>query len=157
MEADLSKGILESIDMDSYRVEKQATSALLLPDADAEIDPVPIGATGASPDAELDRLSNILKSFNDLFGNINWKDEDRIGQLIAGEIPQRVNADPAYQNAKKNSDKQNARIEHDNALERVIVDMITDDTELFKQFMDNPEFKSWLAETIFRMTYESAA
>ncbi len=41
VEQDLSKGILESIDMDSYRVEKQAAIKIALPDEDAEIDPVP--------------------------------------------------------------------------------------------------------------------
>ena len=51
------------------------------------------------------------------------------------------------------NDKQNARIEHDKALERVIVEMLTDHTELFKQFMDNQSFKKWLADTIFNETY----
>ena len=37
--------------------------------------------------------------------------------LIPEEIPARVAADPAYMNAYKNSDKQNARIEHDSALD----------------------------------------
>ena len=46
-EEDLSKGILETIDMDSYRVEKQAMQKIMLPDEDAEIDPVP--ASGRSP------------------------------------------------------------------------------------------------------------
>src|SRR5690606_336108 len=41
VEEDLSRGILEAIDMDSYRVEKQAVQRLQLPDADAEIEPVP--------------------------------------------------------------------------------------------------------------------
>jgi len=68
-----------------------------------------------------------------------------------------VNADRPYQNAKKNSDKQNARIEHDKALERAILSLITDDTELFKQFMDNQDFKKWLADTVFGLTYGSAA
>ena len=40
-EEDLSKGILDAIDMDSYRVEKRAMRKILLPDEDAEIDPVP--------------------------------------------------------------------------------------------------------------------
>ena len=40
-EEDLSKGILEAIDMDSYRVEKQAAVKIQLPDEDAEIEPVP--------------------------------------------------------------------------------------------------------------------
>jgi type I restriction enzyme R subunit len=153
-EDDLSKGILEAIDMDSYRVEKQAAVTVLLPDAEAEIEPVPAAGGGHRPEPELDKLSNILTTFNDLFGNIKWRDEDRISMLITEGIPEKVNADPAYQNAKKNSDKQNARIEHDKALERVVVDLITDDTELFKEFMDNPEFKRWLAETVFGLTYK---
>jgi type I restriction enzyme R subunit len=32
--------------------------------------------------------------------------------------------------------------------------MLTDHTELFKQFSDNPDFKKWLADTIFAATYE---
>jgi type I restriction enzyme R subunit len=153
-EEDLSRGILEAIDMDSYRVEKRAAQAIQLPDADAEIGPVPIGGGGAKAEPELDRLSNILKTFNDQFGNITWEDADRVRELITQEIPQKVAADTAYQNAKKNSDKQNARIEHDKALARVIVGVMKDDTELFKQFSDNPEFKRWLADTIFGITYD---
>jgi type I restriction enzyme R subunit len=153
-EEDLSRGILEAIDMDSYRVEKRAAQAIQLPDNDAEIGPVPIGGGGAKAEPELDRLSNILKTFNDQFGNITWEDADRVRELIAQEIPRKVAADTAYQNAKKNSDKQNARIEHDKALARVIVGVMKDDTELFKQFSDNPEFKRWLADTIFGITYD---
>ncbi|NDB76666.1 MAG: type I restriction endonuclease subunit R, partial [Verrucomicrobia bacterium] len=41
IDPDLSKGILEAIDMDSYRAEKKATMAIALPDADAEIEPAP--------------------------------------------------------------------------------------------------------------------
>ena len=71
--------------------------------------------------------------------------------------PVRVAADGAYQNAKKNSDKQNARIEHDKALARVMTAVLKDDTELFKQFSDNPSFKKWLADTVFALTYAGAA
>ena len=48
---------------------------------------------------EVDRLSNILKTFNDQFGNIDWKDADKIRKVIAEEIPAKVAADKAYQNA----------------------------------------------------------
>jgi type I restriction enzyme, R subunit len=153
-EEDLSKGILEAIDMDSYRVEKRAAQKIQLLDADGEIDPVPTDGGGRKPEPELDRLSNILKTFNDQFGNITWEDADRVRQLISQEIPQKVAADMAYRNAKKNSDKQNARIEHDKALARVIISLMKDDTELFKQNSDNPHFKRWLADTVFGMTYE---
>jgi type I restriction enzyme R subunit len=143
--------------MDSYRVEKQAAVQILLPDADAEIDPVPTTAGGHKPEPELDRLSNILKTFNDQFGNIEWTDADRIHKLITEDIPGRVAADSAYQNAKKDSDKQNARIEHDKALARVMTALLKDDTELFKQFVDNESFRKWLADMVFEMTYETPA
>jgi type I restriction enzyme R subunit len=155
-EDDLSKGILETIDMDSYRVEVQEALTLALPDQDAEIGPVPTSGGGGKPEPELDRLSNIIKAFNDQFGNINWKDADRIRQVISEEIPAKVAADKAYQNAMKNSDKAAARLEHDRALQKVVIGMLADDTELFKQFSDNPSFKKWLSDTIFGATYEGA-
>ncbi len=151
---DLSKGILEAIDMDSYRVEKQATMRITLPDSDTEIEPVPTAGGGHKPEPELDRLSNIIKAFNDQFGNIPWTDADRVRRLITEDIPARVAADKAYQNARKHSDKQNARIEHDKALVRVMTAILQDDTELFKQFSDNRSFRRWLADTIFALTYE---
>ncbi len=154
VEEDLAKGILEAIDMDSYRVEKQAAVKIQLPDADAEIEPVPAAGGGRKPEPELDRLSNILKTFNDQFGNIPWTDTDRVHKLITQDIPNRVAADTAYQNAKKNSDKQNARIEHDKALARVMTAVLKDDTELFKQFMDNESFRRWMTDTVFGLTYE---
>jgi hypothetical protein len=60
------------------------------------------------PDPELDRLSNIVKAFNEQLGNINWKDADKIRKVIAEEIPSKVAADKAYQNTIHKSDKQNA-------------------------------------------------
>src|SRR5437016_6866360 len=140
--------------MDSYRIEKQAAVKIQLPDEDAEIGPVPTSAGGHKPEPELDRLSNILKTFNDQFGNIPWTDADRVHKLITEDIPARVAADTAYQNAKRNSDKQNARIEHDKALARVMTAVLKDDTELFKQFSDNESFRRWLTDTVFELTYE---
>ena len=153
IEEDLSKGILEAIDMDSYRVEKRSAQRIQLADEDATIAPVPTSGGGRKPEPELDRLSNIIKAFNDQFGNIAWSDADRVHKLITEEIPSRVAADRAYQNAMKHSDKQNARIEHDKALARVMTAVLKDDTELFKQFMDNESFRRWMTDTVFALTY----
>jgi type I restriction enzyme, R subunit len=154
-EEDLSKGILETIDMDSYRVEKQAAIKVLLPDADAEIEPVPTFGGGHRPEPEIDRLSNIIRSFNDQFGNVPWTDADRVHKLITEEIPAKVAADRAYKNAMKRPDKQNAKIEHDKALTRVMTGVLNDDAQLFKQFSDNESFRRWLTDTIFALTYKA--
>ncbi len=156
-EEDLSRGILETIDMDGYRVEAQAAMAIALPDADAEIGPVPASGGGGFREPEIDFLSNILEEFNRLFGDIDWKDADKIGKVVAEELPAKVSADQAYRNAMTNSDKDNARIEHDKVLERAVIDLLSDHTELFKQYSDNPSFRKWLSETIFKETYTGAS
>jgi type I restriction enzyme R subunit len=152
-EEDLSRGILETIDMDSYRVEMKSSLKITLADENSEIGPVPTNGGGYKPEPELDQLSNIIKAFNDQFGSIDWKDADKIHKVITEEIPAKVIADVAYQNAMKNNDKKTARIEHDAALQRVMINLLADHTELFKQFSDNPSFKKWLGDTIFGATY----
>lgn len=153
-EDDLSKGILEAIDLDSYRTEAQATIAIALQDDNAEVDPVPTGGIGNKPEPELDRLTSILTSFNDLFGNIAWNDMDNVQRQIAA-IPFMVSTDEKYRNAMMNSDKQNARIESERALQNVVFSIMSDNMELFKQFNDNPMFKKWLSDMVFNVTYNA--
>jgi len=155
-EDDLSKGILEAIDLDSYRAEKQAMQKILLPDEDAEIDPVPTTGGGQISDPEMDRLSNIVRVFNEQFGNIAWEDPDRVHHLVTETIPARVAADTAFRNAKQNSDEQNTRIEHDKALVRVMTSLMKDDTQLFREFMDNESFKRSVRDTSFEIAYRQS-
>ena len=154
VDEDLSKGILETIDMDSYRVEKRAMQKIMLEDEDAEIDPVPGVGGGGKGEVEVDRLSVIIDQFNDLFGGIDWADEDRVRQMITVDIPGMVAEDTAFRNARENSDRENARIEHDKALGRVMTSIMKDDTELFKQFVDNEDFRRWLGGVVFEVAYE---
>ncbi len=74
-------------------------------------------------------------------------------QRIIEEVAPKVALDDAYRNAQRNSDPQNARIEHDKALMRVMIAAMKDDTVLFKQFMDNDSFKRWMQDTVFDLTY----
>ena len=154
---DLSKGILDAIDMDSYRVEKRAVQKILLPDADTEIEPVPTSGGGQHPEAELDRLSNILQAFNDLFGDIAWQDRDRVAELITKTLPTKVAADPGFRNARQNSDQANTRIEHDKALERIVTRMVNDDAVFFKQFVDNEDFRRSMTAWVFELACKAGA
>ena len=154
IEEDFSKGVLDAIDMDSYRVEKQAVEQIMLGDVDGELDPVPAQGGARKGEPEFDVLSNIVRQFNDMFGNIAWGDADRVTKLITVDLPKKVSENTAYQNAMKNSDRQNARIEHDKALRDAVTEFIMDDTEFFKQFVDNESFRRWIQEMNFAATYE---
>ena len=149
---DFSEGILDVIDLDSYRLEAQECMSIKLEDADAEVPPVPAGKAGHIVNPEMDLLSVILNDFNDMFGNISWNDADDVRRQIL-EIPAMVSRDEKYQNAMKNSDEQSARLESERALQQVIFAIMADNMELFKQFQDNPSFKKWLSDLVFNLTY----
>lgn len=149
---DFSEGILQTIDLSSYRNEAQEAIAIKLEDADAEIAPVPAGKVGHIVEPEMDLLSKIIMDFNDMFGNINWNDADNVQRQILA-IPEMVSKDKKYQNAMRNSDAQEARTESERALQQVIFSIMADNMELFKQFQDNPSFKKWLSDLVFNLTY----
>ncbi|HEX5081776.1 MAG TPA: DEAD/DEAH box helicase family protein, partial [Blastocatellia bacterium] len=153
-EEDLSRGILEVIDMDSYRAEKKAAMKIALADEDAEIGPVPMSGGGRKPELELDRLSNILKSFNDQFGTL-FTDADRVVKRIREDIAPKVAADQAYQNARKNTPNA-AGIELDAAINRVVTPLYKDDTEFFKQYVQNESFKRLVKDMVLALTSEES-
>ncbi len=147
VEPDLAKGILEAVDMDSYRAEKKAALTIAVPDANAEIEPAPASGGGRKPEPELDKLSNILKAFNDHFGTL-FTDADRVIKRIKDDVAPRV---AAYQNARQNTPNA-ARIEHDKALARVMLTLLKDDTEVYKQFVQNESFKRFVTDLVYTLT-----
>ncbi|MCG7425859.1 type I restriction endonuclease subunit R [Kocuria rhizophila] len=156
-EEDLAAGILENIDLESYRAEKLKAMKIALDDEDGTLAPIPPAGGGHLSDPELERLSAIVRSFNDHFGNIEWNDADRVQRFITEEIPRLVSEDEAYKNAQANDDPVNARVESDRALSQVMLRLISDDTQLFKEFQDNSSFKQWLANAVFNATYRKSA
>lgn len=149
-EEDLAKGILEAIDMDSYRVEKKAVQKIGLADVEAEIEPVPTEAGGRKPEPELDRLSNILNTFNEQFGTL-FTDTDRVAKRIREDIAPKVAADASYKNARENT-PHTARMAHDLALGKVMQILLKDDTQVYKQFVENESFKRFVGDMVYAIT-----
>jgi type I restriction enzyme R subunit len=153
-EEDLAKGILDAIDMDSYRVEKRAAMEIALADSDAEIEPVPTEAGGRKSEPELDHLSNILRTFNDQFGTL-FTDTDRVAKRIREDIAPKVAADIAYQNARENT-PHTARMAHDQALGKVMQHLLKDDTQVYKQYVENESFRRFIGDMVYQLTNESS-
>ncbi len=97
-----------------------------------------------------------LKTFNEMFATSNGRTRTRSrrsSRRSSGEGVRRQGLPERHEEF----DKQNARIEHDKALERAVIELLSDHTELFKQFSDNASFRKWLSETIFASTYAAAS
>ncbi len=149
----LTDGILDSIDMESYRIEARATIRIALADEDGAIEPVPVGSTSMTPEEMKERLSSILEDFNQTYGNITWSDPDRIRQILTDELPSRVLLNEKVRNAINQGDPQNLMAELGPALQALILGGYRDQNELLKQFMDNENFRRLVTDRIFEATF----
>jgi type I restriction enzyme R subunit len=133
------------------RVAKESNQLLVLYCAnDAEIEPVPTDAGGRKSEPELDRLSNILKTFNEQFGTL-FTDTDRVAKRIRDDIAPKVAADAGYQNAKENT-PHTARMAHDQTLGKVMQHLLKADTQIYKQFVENESFRRFVGDMVYAMT-----
>jgi type I restriction enzyme R subunit len=149
--------VLETIDMDSYRVEIEAAMEMALNDADAEIEPVPTGAAGRRLEPEMDQLSSVVREFNERFGATDFRDQDRVTRFLFEELPGKLGANGRVQNALRNSDTQNARIEHDRALDEELLGSLADHTDLYALYNTDRAFKAWLQDRLFQAASTTAS
>ena len=69
------------------------------------------------PEPDVNQLSSVILEFNERFGATEFRDQDRVTQFLFEELPEKIGENRRVQNALRNSDSQNARIEHDRAVD----------------------------------------
>ena len=90
------------------------------------------------------------KSFNESFGTL-FEDTDRIVKRIREDIAPRVAADKAFQNARQNT-PHTAPMAHDQALSRAMQILLKDDTQVYKQFVENESFRRTVRDMVYQIT-----
>lgn len=150
---DYLKGILESVDLDSYRVEHEATVHILL-EGNKEINPIPTEIGGSKYVPELDLLSHIIADFNQRFGNTTWGSDEKVTRDIFEDLAEEVASSEEYQQAKAHSDRQNARIAFEKMLVTSVQKYIFTRTDFYRDFTNQPEVKSFLVNELFRYDYD---
>lgn len=150
---DYLKGILESVDLDSYRVEHEATVHIML-EGGQEIDPIPTEIGGGRYVPELDLLSHIIEDFNGRFGNTTWGNDEKVTRDIFQDLAQEVAESEEYQQAKAHSGRQNARIAFEKMLVTAVQKYIYTRTDFYRDFTNQPEVKSFLVNELFRYDYD---
>jgi type I restriction enzyme R subunit len=148
---DLAQGVLDTIDLDSYRLQRQGEFNITLEQGKELMPSSEMGSGVAEP--EMETLSNIVKAFNDRFGT-TFTNEDKVRRMTA-ELMQDVKTDQAAMdniNASLNkNDIQNAQITFTDILKEKMINHIDSNFEVFKEYNDNPEFKAFLAGQMFKL------
>lgn len=148
---DFTEGLIEAIDFDQYRIIKGEEQKIELENSDAEIEPTPVGTPKGNSDPDMAKLSEILDEFN----GINWLDKEKAKQQLE-ELPVRLQADEAFVNAARNSDRETAQQQCNMSLMMIIARMLNENTEFCRNYLDNPDFMNFINQRVFNTAYENA-
>jgi type I restriction enzyme R subunit len=74
-----------------------------------------------------------------------------VARRIRDDIAPQVAADTAYRNAKENT-PHTARMAHDQALGKVMQLLLRDDTQVYKQFVENESFRRFVGDMVYALT-----
>ena len=148
---DFTEGLIEAIDFDQYRIIKGEEQKIELENSDAEIEPTPVGTPKGKSEPNMAKLSEILDEFN----GINWLDKEKAKQQLE-ELPVRLQADEAFVNAARNSDRETAQQQCNMSLMMIIARMLNENTEFCRNYLDNPDFMNFINQRVFNTAYENA-
>jgi type I restriction enzyme R subunit len=71
--------------------------------------------------------------------------------VVRDDIAPKVASDAAFQNAKANT-PHTARMTHVQALRKVMQLFLRDDTQVYKQFMENESFRRFVGDMVYAIT-----
>lgn len=145
---DFTAGLLETIDFDKYRIQKQEERDITLENVNATVAPIPVGSGGGIPEVELDVLSHIVEDFNAAFGGIDWRDEDEVRRQIR-DLPRRMAQNDTFVNAVRNGDNQVAQIQFNDAIDKIVATMGEEKLEFMQQYFGNAEFRDFVNKRVF--------
>ncbi len=152
VEDDLSVGIEQAVDLESYHIEKQEMLKIILEDEDSEIEPVPVGMGGGLPAPDLDPLSVIIDEFNKHHRPPGVSEEDMANWIVT--VVNKVNDDKKFQNARQHSDRENAEQEHTRAVRDAVVSGLNSNTVLVGAYFDDEgNLRNRLNARLFRLNY----
>ena len=146
---DWTEGLIESIDFDKYRIIDQGERKIILEDADAEMDPVPVSSKAVKSEPDMESLSNIIEEFNTLYGGIEWEHADTVREQIA-TLPDKLAQSESFQNAVHNSDPETAQIQGNQDLMMIVMEMMAENTEFARNYLDNEQFRTFINTKVFQ-------
>ena len=154
------ENVLEVIDMDSYRTSRIVDKAyIVMEDEEGYVEPIPVQAGGGMSESEFDTLENIVSSFNNRFGDIDWGagiDAKEAEAVLTKDIPERLENNIEGLMAIHNSDKTNARDESNNLVKTLMQNMMFTNTSIYKKYADDDNFRTRYQEFIFDMLWSKS-
>ena len=133
-----------------YRLQKISDGSIILEAGEGGViyGPTEVG-TGAERDEKIE-LSRLIDVINERFGtDFTLRDE-----LFFEQVREDAAADEGLRQAAQANAIENFAYVFDKALEGFFIDRMEQNEELFSRFMNNPDFRQLVAETLGRQVYD---
>ncbi|MGH7594669.1 MAG: RNA-binding domain-containing protein, partial [Gemmatimonadales bacterium] len=137
--------VQQSIDMESFRLQKGEGGPIALERGGGVLDPIQMPESGTGSVEEMEALSRIIAELNERFG-LNLEPEHR---LTLGQMLERLDRDDALEIAARVNTRENVRLTFDQKVESVIQDSLDANFELYKKITNDKAFGEALRNLLF--------
>jgi len=141
--------ILESINMESYKIVKTKDAAIQLENEEGLIEPIEGSGRGKDED-EKDILSKIIKDVNDKFGT-SFSSDDRV---ILNSLSARLLENEILSGSIKNNTRDAAKIKFDEIYQEEKIKMLNQHFDLYKKLDSSPELNAYVNEKLFDFVHK---
>ena len=141
--------VLESINMESYKIVKTKEAHIKLENEEGLIEPIE-GSGRKNDEDEKDILSKIIKDVNDKFGT-SFNSEDRV---ILNSLSARLLQNAVLSGSIKHNSRDAAKIKFDEIYQEEKIKMLNQHFDLYKKLDASPELNAYVNEKLFDFVHK---
>ncbi len=142
--------ILDSVDLDSLRIQKIGEHQLSLEDTTGVLYPISTDVGGMVREDEMDLLSDIIKQVNEMFG-VDISMDDMI------TVQQRLSEDKELHKVRSGDNSEtNKRKKHSEVFGKIVISYVNERLH-FYQMVEKPEVRDVLTDYTYRNYYSSVS
>jgi len=137
--------IQQSIDLESYRLDKTSSGKITLQRGQGEMKPEDPLTPNRINQPDIEALSEIIKELNERFGT-DFTEEDR---LVIRQLEEHLAKIPMLEQTVRVNTPENAMLTFKEVLENLLQELIDTQFKFYKQVNANPEFADTLTKFLF--------
>jgi type I restriction enzyme R subunit len=138
--------IEDDVALEYYRLMKvRESKAIYLTGTEAELGTEIKVGSGASAEDEKVRLSELINDINELFGDIDFRDGDK---LFFDQIAEDLSTSEKIKAQAKNNTRENFKFGVSDAVMDAVISRMSKNEKIAKAFLDNENFRNYILDQI---------
>lgn len=140
----LPREVVESVDMDRYRIKQTYKGGITLEKKEGELAPLTTKEK-KPPVSEFDRLSAIIEKINEI-GGTQFTEDDKVKFT---KLADTISSNENFRESIKTNTKSNLKLLFKKLFDEAIADMYESDLNFYKKIEENPSSKDLIKENLF--------